>query len=114
LERPVSPTPADTSAAPPRLASRYTGKSFAVLLNGTDLTGKVTVPYTGGWQTWATVTRRGVYLPAGTHRLRFVARSDGFNLNWFSFAAPFATPHALPGTIQAEDFNEGAYWDSTA
>ena len=97
-----------------RLASRYTGKSFAVLLNGTDLTGKVTVPYTGGWQTWETVTRRGLYLPAGTHRLRFVASSDGFNLNWFSFAPPFDTPHALPGTIQAEDFNEGAYWDSTA
>ena len=97
-----------------RVASRYTGKSFAVLLNGADLTGNITIPSTGGWQTWETVTRRGLSLPAGTHRVTVVAATDGFNLNWLSLERSFDRPHTLPGTIQAEDFNEGAYWDSTA
>lgn len=42
----------------------------------------VTVPATGGWQTWRTVTVTG-QLPQGTHTLRVYIKKQEFNLNWF-------------------------------
>lgn len=42
----------------------------------------VTVPNTGGWQTWKTVTVTG-QLPQGNHTLRVFIRKQEFNLNWF-------------------------------
>jgi hypothetical protein len=70
-----------------RVASPHTGKSFRVLLNGSDVTGSLTVPNTGAYQTWRTVTRSRIYLAAGAHRLRSVAITNGFNLNWLSLQA---------------------------
>ena len=96
-----------------RVASPVAAKSFRVMLNGADLTGGITVPNTGAWQNWRTVTRTNVYLPAGTHRVRFVAITDGFNFNWLSFAPSIGSAHILPGVIEAEDFDEAGFWDST-
>ena len=96
-----------------RVASPNSGKSFGVLIDGADVTGALIVPNTGAWQNWQTVTRPDVYLSSGTHRVRVAASTDGFNLNWLSFTAPAGTVHAVPGIIQAEEFNDGAYWDST-
>jgi alpha-N-arabinofuranosidase len=96
-----------------RVASPNAGTSFRFLLNGQDITGSVNVPVTGAWQNWQTVTRAGVYLPAGTHRATVAAITGGFNLNWMSLSASAALTHAVPGIIQAEDFREGGYWDST-
>jgi carbohydrate binding protein with CBM6 domain len=93
-----------------RLASPYSGKSFRVLLDGADISGSVTVPNTGAWQKWQTVTTPAIYIPAGDHRIRLVAVTDGFNLNWLSLARRAQT---VPGTIQAEDFDDAGYWDST-
>ena len=74
-----------------RVASRYSEKSFSVLWNGTDVTGSVVVPNTGAWQNWQTVTRRNIYLPAGTHTATVLAGTGGFNLNWLSFTTAGAT-----------------------
>jgi hypothetical protein len=73
----------------------------------------MSVPNTGGWQKWQTVTRANAYLAPGTHIVRLAANSDGFNLNWISFTAAAAVGKAVPGTIQAEDFNDAGFWDST-
>jgi hypothetical protein len=59
------------------------------------------------------VTRANAYLAPGTHIVRLAANSDGFNLNWISFTAAAAVGKAVPGTIQAEDFNDAGFWDST-
>jgi hypothetical protein len=96
-----------------RVASPYTGKSFRVLVNGQDVTGSISVPGTGAWQTWQTVTRPNVYLPAGIHRATVAAITSGFNLNWISMSASAGLTHPVPGIIQAEDFRDGGYWDST-
>ena len=96
-----------------RVASPYSDKSLRFLLNGQDLTGTISIPNTGGWQAWTTVTRRGLYLPAGSHRARVSANTNGFNFNWMALVTATGVRHAVPGIIQAEDFNEGAYWDST-
>ena len=44
------------------------------------------LPPTGGWQTWKTVSVT-VSLPAGVHRMRLQVVSSGFNFNWMNFKA---------------------------
>jgi len=44
----------------------------------------VKLPSTGGWQNWGTVSTT-VQLPAGPVEFKILARSSGFNLNWFSY-----------------------------
>jgi hypothetical protein len=65
-----------------RVASQSSGGTFHLAFDGTDRTGDVTVPVTGGWQSWTTVSAKAT-LPAGTQTMRFVPTSDGFNVNYF-------------------------------
>jgi len=68
-----------------RVASPNANQKLALVnrLTGATL-ATVTVPHTGGWQTWRTVST-SVSLPAGPIRFRIVAQTSGFNLNWFGY-----------------------------
>jgi hypothetical protein len=48
-----------------------------VEFDGKDVTGPITVPKTGGWSNWTTVTVEGVALKAGRQAMRVVFDSDG-------------------------------------
>jgi Carbohydrate binding module (family 6)/Beta-1,3-glucanase len=88
--------------------------------SGTNLSGSVAIPNTGGYQTWTTVTA-SVTLPAGQQTLRVDQDSNGFNLHYITFAstggggtppptgeAPYGgTAAAVPGTVQAENYDTG-------
>ena len=77
---------------------------------GTNLTGSVNVPATGGWQTWTTVTAT-VTLPAGTQVLTLDEDNGGWNIDTATFVlanAPHGgTPAAIPGTVLAENYDTG-------
>jgi hypothetical protein len=96
----------------------------------------VSVPPTGGWQSWTTVNVP-VTLNAGTQLMTVYFNTNGLNLNRIgvvsgsgsggstssgsssSGSGPFGgTAWAIPGTIQAEDFDDGpdgvAYHDTTS
>jgi len=45
----------------------------------------VSVPSTGGWQTWQSLTKSGVYLVKGDYLLKLAILQAPFNLNWFDF-----------------------------
>src|SRR6202020_803861 len=51
---------------------------------GTNLSGNVNVPATGGWQTWTTVNAT-VTLPAGTQTLTVDQDNAGWNINYLDF-----------------------------
>ena len=51
---------------------------------GTNLTGAVAVPATGGYQTWTTVTAN-VTLPAGAQTLTVDQDAAGWNLHYLAF-----------------------------
>jgi hypothetical protein len=53
--------------------------------SGTNLSGNVNVPNTGGWQTWTTVTAN-VTLPAGRQILTLNQDNGGWNINYATFA----------------------------
>jgi hypothetical protein len=111
------------------VASLGQGGAFHVEMNGVNVTGAVVIPDTGGWQVWQTVTKT-VTLSAGVQIARLVMDAAGAaggigNLKTMQFAAaagvstPFSgTPVALPGVVQAENFDNGgegvAYHDATS
>jgi hypothetical protein len=122
-----------------RVASTGSSGKFHVEIDGVDKTGVLVVPNTGGWQTWATISK-SIDLPAGEHVMRVfmdAAGGTGYvgNFNWIKFVPP-TTPPPPPGgqtpfkgtpfavnvgtatTIQAEDFDNGgqgvAFSDTTS
>src|ERR1700722_7101328 len=81
--------------------------------SGTNLSGSVNVPATGAWQTWENVTAT-VTLPAGQQTLTIDQDNAGWNLNYVTFTSGSSgegayggTPAAIPGTVQAENYDTG-------
>lgn len=66
-----------------RVASPNAGKKFYFEVDDKRATPDFIVPNTGGWNNWQTISWNRIPLPAGTHKIRLVALSDGFNVNWF-------------------------------
>lgn len=117
-----------------RVASEGRGGTFHIEVNGADVTGPISVPDTGGWQRWTTVTKAGVALGAGPQVWTLVVdtATAGIvgNINYIRVTAPggdgpgpgttpyHGSPVALPGTLQAEDFDNGgagpAYHDTSS
>ena len=70
-----------------RVASITSGNTFHLENStGTNLSGTVTCPNTGGWQAWQTVNAT-VTLPAGTQTLKLVEDTGGYNINFLTFTA---------------------------
>jgi hypothetical protein len=72
-----------------RVASAGPGGRFHLEANGTDITGPLTVPDTGSFQTWQTLSKT-VALGSGYYKLRLVMDAAGpggsvGNFNHFSF-----------------------------
>jgi uncharacterized protein involved in high-affinity Fe2+ transport len=103
-----------------RVASPY-GITDALHIDnssGTNLTGSVAAPDTGGYQDWSTVTA-SVTLPAGEQTLTVDQDSNGWNLHYLTFTLtsggggsggdqPFGgTPAAVPGTAYAANYDTG-------
>jgi len=89
--------------------------------SGTNLTGSVTIPNTGGYETWTTVDA-SITLPAGQQTLTVDQDSNGWNFHFMTFTLtsgggggtapsgdqPFGgTPAPVPGTVQAANYDTG-------
>ena len=85
------------------------------------VSGEGALPNTGGWQSYVTWWSFGALLDPGLIVLRLTAPAGGLNLNWLRVTphqAPFnGSPLAVPGLIQAEEYDFGAngfsYFDTT-
>ena len=70
-----------------RVASNGPGGTFHIEANGSNVTGPMNIPDTGGWQAWRTIAKSGVSLKAGRQTLRVVLDANGLtgvfgNLNY--------------------------------
>lgn len=135
LKYTINVTTAGTYTIQTRVASPVTGGTFHIKFDGVDETGPMTIPNTGGWQTYTNVPSPGVYLTAGQHVMQVYMLSNGAqlpggaafvgNINYFSFTTntssgqtPYeGTPLSLPGRVEAEKFDNGgedvAYHDTS-
>src|SRR5262249_48013083 len=89
-----------------RVSSNGSGGTFHVLVNGVNVTGAITVPNTGAWQTWTTLTKTGVSLSAGQQVVRVVLDTRGVtgsvcNLNWIRFTAATPPPPTVSASLTA-------------
>jgi predicted Rdx family selenoprotein len=76
-----------------RVASAGAGGTFHIEVNGVDKTGRLTVPNTGGWQTWTTIRCPAVALSSGPQVWRIVMDSNGStaavgNFNYIVVSGP--------------------------
>jgi CSLREA domain-containing protein len=69
-----------------RISTPSGSRRFHIEIDGNNVSGPVTMPWTGGWQNWADVSVV-VPLTAGQHVLRFVAETDRFNFNYLDITA---------------------------
>ncbi len=99
LEYTVNVSGTGTYTIEARVAAMAAGKTFYVEFNGVNKTGNITVPNTGGWQNWTTVSVP-VSLSAGTQIMRFVSNSADFNLNYFRLTATMVTVPTVTGISQ--------------
>jgi beta-glucosidase len=118
----VNVSTAGTYSVAFRVASPY-GITDALHIDnaaGTNLSGSVAVPNTGGYETWTTVTA-SVTLPAGQQTLTVDQDTNGWNFHFMAFTlgsttggggtsgdAPFGgTPAPVPGTVQVANYDTG-------
>ena len=73
----VNVTASGTYTIDVRVASAGVGGTFHVEVNGVDKTGPLSVPDTGGWQNWITISKTGVALAAGPQTVRLVMDASG-------------------------------------
>ena len=106
LEYTINVATAGTYTFDARVAMLGPGGAFSVTLDGGALTS-FAIPDTGGYQSYQTVSKTGVVLPAGQHVLRVTADTEGpsgfaGNINWMRFSGATAvTPPNAPTNLTA-------------
>jgi hypothetical protein len=84
LEYPINVTKAGAYKLEVRVASPNNGGMFTMEIGGATVGGGAfTVNSTGGWQTWASLSKNISNLTTGNKTLRFQVQAGGFNVNWF-------------------------------
>jgi len=87
--------------------------------NGTQILATATVPATGGWGTWQTISCTGGFSTAGTQTIRVLNTANSYNLASINFVYVNA---AIPATSVAPSYvntislkgNNGSYVTGTA
>lgn len=75
-----------------RVAASGDGRTVNLSMDGNAVGSAISIPNTGGWQTWTTVTVKGLQLKAGQQVLRFsVGTTDYVNVNYLEFKEPLPT-----------------------
>ena len=66
-----------------QVSSVYCCPNIHVEVDGTNVTGPMSVPNTGGFGAWQTISKTGVQIPAGFHVVKLVTDSpDGHLIDW--------------------------------
>jgi hypothetical protein len=86
LEYSVNVATAGTYTLQARVATGLAGRTFHVEMDGVNVSGTITVPNTGGWQTWQTVSVTTTALTTGDKIMRIAIDSDDLNMNSITFA----------------------------
>jgi hypothetical protein len=111
VEYTVNVTTAGTYTLTARVSATASGKTFHVELNGQNISGPISVPVTGSFQTYATTAN--ITTPAlttGQKTLRIVMDASSLNINYLNFALNGSTSNlalnktAVASSVEATGF----------
>ncbi|MGE5448068.1 MAG: cellulase family glycosylhydrolase, partial [Bacteroidales bacterium] len=71
-----------------RYAASGSAGRFHLEMDGIDITPIASLPSTGGWATWKTLTLNNVILQKGRHQIKLYIDKAGFNINYLKFSDP--------------------------
>ena len=91
----VSPLVAGPYAVYARVAGGASGGSFYLDVGGSNATGTIAVPNTGGWQNWTTISA-GTITNTQLSDFKVVVTSAGFNLAWLTLESVPGGSNGLP------------------
>ena len=83
-----------------RVSSNVGSGIFFLELNGTNL-GVISVPNTGGWWAWDTMTIPDVSVADGPQYLKLVTVQEGYNIEGFTFSV---TSNSIDDGLMVEQF----------
>ncbi|SFD88202.1 Por secretion system C-terminal sorting domain-containing protein [Chitinophaga sp. CF118] len=110
VEYTVNITTAGAYTLQSRVAATAAGKSFHIELDGQNISGNISVPNTGDWQTYTTVSVTTPSLTTGKKVMRIVVDTAEFNLNWVNFTLQTSNSNiALNKTITASSVEEAGF-----
>jgi uncharacterized delta-60 repeat protein len=90
-----------------RMATIYSNAQIRILNSEGTNSDYITLPNTGGWQSWQTVTIP-VQLEAGNQTLLIYTSGNNWNLNWFELVpAPVPAAKVVPGALVQETGADG-------
>jgi hypothetical protein len=102
------------------VSANENGSRFHVSMNGTNLSGKLTIPVNAAF---SSVKAKNILINAGENYVDIRADEGNFNVDKLifriseSYQGTSYKNHSVPGTIDAEDFDNGgqgvAYFDNT-
>jgi hypothetical protein len=69
-----------------RVATQMAGTSIAILIDDQNVTGTISVANTGGWQTWTTISKTGIQLSKGSHKIKLLSVAQYVNVNYLTFS----------------------------
>lgn len=69
-----------------RVATQYDETGFSASIDGQTIASQVSVPNTGGWQEWATISISGVSLVQGERILKLTSLAEYVNINYIIFS----------------------------
>jgi hypothetical protein len=97
-----------------RVASGTSTGSFYLEVDGTNASGVITVPATGGWQTWVTIPAGTLPAMLSSNAFKLVVLSHGFNLHWLALETVPGSVAGLPAGWTDQDINGPAIAGSAA
>ncbi|MBC7708119.1 carbohydrate-binding protein [Polaromonas sp.] len=103
LEYSVNVTTAGSYQFQARVSNSAVGGALHAEVDGSNVTGALVVPNTGGYDAFTTITKDSINLNAGQHIVRIyfdTASATGFlgDFNWFGFMLPTAPPAPVAAT----------------
>jgi endoglucanase len=83
-----------------RYAAQGGNGKFHFELDGVEVTPVVSLPSTGGWANWSTISLQGIVLKEGSRKLRLYVDNAGFNIHFFNFHSPTGLGELHPSILK--------------
>lgn len=92
-----------------RYAAASSSGMLHLKLDNEIISREISLPASGGWTEWKTLTVENIVLKKGVHQLRVFVENEGFNLNFLKFHSQLGIGGVYPELLNLETDDTGRY-----